>query len=118
METTKDELIQLIKEWIKSDNEIKNLQNKIKLQRINKKKITDSLVNVMKSNEIDCFDIKGGKLIYSQSKTKQTLNKKMLLNSLKMYFSDNIEQAESLSNFILEQRQEKISESIRRKIIK
>lgn len=115
---TKEELVNGIKEWIEIDNEMKKLQNKIKNCRINKKNITDKLVNVMKSNEIDCFDVKGGKLIYSQSKTKQTINKKMLLNSLKMYFNDNNETAENLSNFILEQRQEKITESIRRKIIK
>ena len=39
------------------------------------KGLTDTIVKVMKAKEIDCFDINGGKLIYSQNKTKQTINK-------------------------------------------
>jgi hypothetical protein len=34
-----------------------------------------------------------------------------------MYFENNTEKAQQLSKFLLEQREEKITESIRRKIV-
>ena len=61
---TKEQLVNHIKEWIEIDNGISGLQKQIKQMRENKKELTSSLVNVMKSNEIDCFDINDGKLIY------------------------------------------------------
>ena len=68
---TKEQLVNHIREWIEIDNGISGLQKQIKELRENKKELTNSLVNVMKSNEIDCFDINDGKLIYSKSKVKK-----------------------------------------------
>ena len=70
----------------------------------------------MKTNEIDCFDINNGKLIFCKNKTKSPLNKKVLLESLEKYFEDipNIN-AEKVSEFIMENREIKIKENIRRK---
>jgi hypothetical protein len=53
----KEDLIVYIKEWIKIDNEIINLKTQVKQKTTKKKELTESLVNVMKSNNIDCFDI-------------------------------------------------------------
>ena len=71
----------------------------------------------MKSNEIDCFDVKDGQLIYTQSRTKSTLNKKTLLSSLEKYFENSGDQkmVPDLCQFILENREIKITETIRRK---
>ena len=63
---TKEELVTNIKEWIQIDNEIAMLQNEIKERRNKKKNLTQGLMNVMKTNEIDCFDINGGALIYKK----------------------------------------------------
>ena len=52
---TKDELINSIKEWITIDEEIKVLKNEIKNRQIHKKSLTDNLVEVMKTNEIDAY---------------------------------------------------------------
>ena len=65
---TKEELVNNIKEWIKIDNEISKFQNEIKDRKNKKKNLTDNLMNVMKKNEIDCFDINGGSLIYKKNK--------------------------------------------------
>jgi len=112
---TKDELITHIKEWIEIDNGIISLQKKIKQLRENKKQLTLSLVNVMKTNEIDCFDINDGKLIYSKSKIKKPINKKTLLLALETYFQDNSELAKQISEHILNSRIETVKESIRHK---
>jgi hypothetical protein len=112
---TKDELVKHIKEWIEIDNDINGLQKKIKQLKENKKTLTSSLVNVMKHNEIDCFDINDGKLIYSKSKIKKPINKKTLLTALDAFFKDNTDMAKEISDHILNSREETIKESIRRR---
>ena len=115
---TKQELVTHIRSWIQMDNEIMELQKRIKTYREEKKKLTESLVDVMKTNEIDCFDINDGKLIYSKTKTKKAISKKTLLDSLNKYFKEDNELAKEISEHILNSREESIKESIRRKIEK
>lgn len=115
---TKEELVMNIKEWMKIDVEISKLQAEIKDRRNKKKLLTDSLVTVMKKNAIDCFDINGGSLVYKKSKTKKPINAKTLLSSLQNYFSSDSKKAEDLTNFILENREEQVKETIKMKMEK
>ena len=115
---TKQELVSHIRNWIQIDNEISDMQKKIKLCREEKKKLTESLVDVMKTNEIDCFDINDGKLIYSKTKTKKAISKKTLLDALSKYFKDDEELVKEVSEHILNSREETIKENIRRKVEK
>tara|TARA_B100000513_G_scaffold177295_1_gene94504 strand:+ start:147 stop:497 length:351 start_codon:yes stop_codon:yes gene_type:complete len=112
---TKDELIRNIKEWVLIDSEMRNLQSKLRELRNNKKSITTQLIDVMRDNEIDCFDIKDGQIIYSKTKVKVPLNKKTMHDLLAKYFN-NDNQADNLVNYIMENREEKEKESIKRKI--
>ena len=75
-------------------------------------------MDVMKSNEIDCFDINDGKLVYAKSKHKKPINKKSLYDALHAYFKDDVELAQEVSNHILNSREETIKESIKRKVEK
>ena len=61
---TKEQLVGHIRRWIEVDNRIADLQRQIKECREEKKNMSGALVDVMKSNEIDCFDINDGKLMY------------------------------------------------------
>ena len=74
-------------------------------------------MEVMKTNEIECFDLNDGKLVYTKSKTKQTINKKYLMSTLVKCLEDP-KDVEKVTEFILENREEKVRESIRRKIDK
>lgn len=114
---TKDQLVQHIKDWIGVDEEIKSLQKEIKQRKEKQKDLTKDLMEVMKSNEIECFDLNDGKLVYTKSKTKQTINKKYLMSTLIKCLEDP-KDVEKVTDFILENREEKIRESIRRKIDK
>tara|TARA_B100001093_G_C26534263_1_gene887357 strand:- start:266 stop:619 length:354 start_codon:yes stop_codon:yes gene_type:complete len=111
---TKDQLVQHIKEWITVDEEIKSLQKEVKTRKEKQKDLTKELMDVMKTNEIDCFDLNDGKLVYTKSKTKQTINKKYLISTLIKCLEDP-KDAEKVTEFILENREEKIRENIRRK---
>lgn len=116
--TTKEELVNNIREWIKIDNDLINLKKEIKNKTTHKKTITDNLVKVMKTNSIDCFDINGGALVYSQRKTKKPISGKYLLLQLEKYYKDQPDVAKDLTQHILENREENIKEDIKRKIKK
>ena len=49
---TKEQLVKTIKEWVKLDNEIRTLHNEEKNRKLEKKKISNSLMEIMKKNEI------------------------------------------------------------------
>ena len=111
----KDLLVENIKEWLRIDTELKELQKAAKERRERKKELTHSLVDVMKVNDIDCFDVNGGKLLYSQNRTKAPLNKKTLLATLHNYYKNDPHKASELSEFILNHREVKVKETIRHK---
>jgi hypothetical protein len=116
--STKDELIINIKEWIKIDTEINKLKAEVKEKTGKQKELTGMLVNVMKNNSIDCFDINGGSLVYKKRKTRKTITGKFLLAQLEEYYKDKPEVAKEITNKVLENRQEVVKEEIKRKINK
>ena len=118
--SSKEELVTIIKEWIENDEKVKEMQAIIKEYKNKKKNLTVTLLNIMKTNEIDCFDINSGKIVYCKSKTKVSLNKKTLIDSLEKFFKEknnlniNID-VNSISDYILNNREIKVNENIKRK---
>jgi hypothetical protein len=113
---TKEELIQNIKEWVKMDTEISKLKSEIKERNNKKVKLTEVLVSTMKKNSIDCFDINGGALVYKKTKVKKPINKKTLLSALQEYYKNNSALAEEITKHVLDNREEQIKETIKRKV--
>jgi len=114
----KEQLVTNIKDWINMDNEISQLKQEIK-ERNNKKKIlTENLVTVMKTNNIDCFDINGGALIYKKNKIKKPINGKTLLSALQNYYKNDSKIAEEITKHVMNSREEQVKEIIKRKIDK
>jgi hypothetical protein len=117
MLSPKEQLVSNIREWVKIDTEISQLRQEIKERNNKKKSMTENLVNVMKTNNIDCFDINEGSLIYKKSTVRKPINSKTLLTSLQNYYKDqNV--AEDLTKYIMENREEQIKETIKRKVHK
>jgi hypothetical protein len=114
---TKDQLVKTIKEWVKIDNEIRTLQKEIAKRKKDKKNISTNLINVMKKNEIDCFDINDGQIYYSKKNIKKPITKKVLMSTLSKFYEGNIEKATELNNFIDSNRGETVKETIERKIV-
>ena len=115
---TKEQLVNNIKEWIKIDSEINELKLAIKERNNKKKQLTEGLVTTMKKNEIDCFDINGGALIYKKNKIKKPINGKTLLTALQNYYKNDPQIAEELTKHVLDSREEQVKETIKRKIDK
>ena len=118
IQSPKDELIITIKEWIKMDNDITKMKSEIKEKTHKKKELTTSLVNVMKNNSIDCFDINGGALVYKQKKSRKTISGKFLLTQLEEYYKDNPDLAKDIAKKVLDNRIEVVKDEIKRKIDK
>jgi Family of unknown function (DUF5760) len=110
---TKEELVLNIKEWMKMDTEIAALQQEMKERKNKKKLLTEQLMTVMKKNDIDCFDINGGSLVYKKNKIKKPINAKTLMMTLQSYFESSPAKAEELTKFILDNREEQVKENIR-----
>lgn len=113
---TKEQLIKTIKEWVRLDNEIRNLQKEQIKRKTDKKNISATLMEMMKKNEIDCFDIKDGQICYSKKNIKKPITKKVLMNVLSKYFKGDTLKASELNEFIIENREEVVKETIVRKI--
>ena len=112
---TKDQLIHSIKEWVKVDNEMKVLQKELNQRKTEKKGLSAILIDVMRKNEIDCFDINNGQLIYNKKNIKKPISKKELLNVLSKFFEGDSLKASELNEYILNSRTEVIKEEIIRK---
>ena len=116
--SAQQELLENVKTWLNIDDQIRTLQKEIRDRRKLKKELTESLVGIMKNQDIDALNVPDGQLIYNKTKTKAPLSKKHLLVSLSQFFKNDQRMVEELSKYIMESRQEKEKENIKRKIKK
>ena len=113
MSNTKELLVTTIKEWVECEKKIKEINNEIKKYKDKKKILTKTLIDVMKNNEIDCFDINNGKIVHRTSKTKAPVSKDYLSQILAKYFKNNPEiNCDEVGNAILDNRPVKERHSI------
>lgn len=113
---SKEELLNNVRNWITIDNEIRTLQKEQKIRREKKKAISENLIEFMKNNEIDCFEIKDGNLSYVKRNVKKPINKKNLLDILAKYFDGDLLKANDMNEFIMDNREEYVKESIQRRV--
>lgn len=116
--TDKEHLVENVKNWLQIDTEIKKLQQEIRKRRALKKDMTDTLVQIMKSQDIEIMNAGESQLIRTERKTKSALSKKHLINSLLNFFKEDKETVAQLTTFIMNTRPEKTVENIRRKVVK
>jgi len=112
--SAKNELISNIKEWIRIDTEISKKNAELKICKNAKTPLTKTLIQLMKTHNIDCFDINGGALLYKQRKSKQTISKKYLLAQVQEYFKNDVESANELTAQVLNNREEKLVDELKR----
>lgn len=110
-------LIQNIKDWIRLDNEIIKMKTEINKKNKEKKQLTTNLLEVMKTHHMKEFDISGGKLQYKETRIKKQLNGKYLLKTLEKYYENDKSVAIEITNFILDNREIEIKETIKRKVV-
>jgi len=115
---SKEQLIKLIQDWVKLDNEMRMLQKEIKKRKDEKKNNSERLMETMKKHEIDCFDLKDGQICYVKKNVKKPITKKILMGILSKYYKGDLAKANELNNFIIENREDSVKETIERKLSK
>jgi len=113
-----NKLIDIVRKWVNIDNQLNKLNKITKQLRLEKKNLNLDMINIMKQNEIDIFDLKEGQIRYKQEKKKEPLNQKRLLSILSKHPGLEENQIKSLNDFIFENRKEIVTETIIRKIAK
>jgi len=116
MSNLKNELISNVKEWVKLDNEMNTLKKELNIRKNEKKLVSSSLMNIMKNNNVDCVDLKDGQLCFNQKTVKKPITKKSLFSILSKYYNGNDTKTSELQEFILDNRETVVKESISRKI--
>lgn len=112
----KEQLVKIIKDWVKLDNEMRTLQRELNIRKIEKKNTTSRVMEIMRSNNIDCFDMKDGQILYKKRNVKKPVTKSILMEILSTYYEGDQEKAHELNNYIMENRKVSVSETIVRKI--
>jgi len=112
------ELVDVVKQWVQTDNKLIQLNKMVKELRQEKKRWNEVMIQTMKKNEIDIFDIKDGQIKYKMEKKKEPLTQKKLLTILGKHPLLAAEQVDALNNFVYDNRVETVKESIVRKIHK
>ena len=107
----KQQLISVIKDWVRLDAEIAALKREAKGLSNQKKELTKQLVGVMKERNLDEIDLTEGRLVHQTRKTKTPLNKKHLVGCLAKYYKSD-EKGKEVTEYILGTRTEKVSDAI------
>ena len=110
----KNLLIENIKEWVRIDNEIRELKKQEKLRKDKQKEISKTLMETMKENDIDEFDINQGKIVYKKKNVKKPITKKNLLEILSKYYKGDLVSASNMNKYIMDNREEVLVETISR----
>ena len=109
-----EELVDLVKQWIQYDEELKAKKKEVKTLREKQKELTNSLSLVMDSKNIDGLNLNDkSRLIYKKQKVKGGLTKKLLNQTLAEFFEDD--ELSGVIQHIMSQRTEKILNNIERK---
>lgn len=110
--TSKEILINNIKDWVKLENEITLLNKEINRRKKEKKILSMTLIETMKENNIDCYDTKTGQICFNQKKTKKAITKKGLFDILTKYYNGDDLKINELQNYILDNRETITKETI------
>ena len=112
----KEQLVKVIREWVKLDNDMKVLKTEMSKRKKEKDLLSVRLIETMKQNQIDEFDINDGRIMYNKKTVKKPITKKMLLNILTTYYNEDGEKAVEVNNYILDHREDVLKETIMRKL--
>lgn len=116
-ETALETFKQVCKQWLTLNDDIRKLQAAIRLRRQFQKELTPKMLNFMKTQQIEDLDTGDGKLKYTIMNRKAPLNKDNIQKKLTEYFKDQ-KQAETVANYIIDNREIVKSERLSRTIVK
>lgn len=115
-EYTREQLMKVVKDWVKLDNDIRVLQKEICTRKKEKKEVSTQLMQIMKAEQIGGLDINDGQILYTNKTVKKPITNKVLMDVLSKYCHGDFMKASEINSFIMENRGEMNRESIIRKL--
>ena len=112
----KELTVQLVRDWVKFDNEIRQLQKEVTARKKEKNKMSTKLIDIMKQTNTGCYELKNGVLMYSIKNVKKPMTKKMLFDVLQKYYNGDAIKATQLNEFIMSNREEVVQEKLIHKL--
>lgn len=109
-----------VKDWLNLDDEIRTLQAAIRNRKKQKKEIGVSIINFMDQNKVPHFNLSDGKLIFSQSKHKQPINAKYIVDTLQNHpdFAKQPQKITNLLTFLQNSRKKVVTNRLKRTKLK
>ena len=120
MSSNEDNVVDVVKKWCTIENDIKKLTKELKTKRQERKELSQGLLEFMKKNDVDCFDITGGKILHTQNNVKGAINREHLMTSLSQLFTKNgasQDDIKSTVDHIMNSRKVTLKDNIRLKNI-
>jgi len=110
-------LISAVKGWLDLDDEIKTLQQKMKVLRQQKKVATEALTEAMQEKDIGVVNLGDGKgrLTRKERIKKGGITKKYLDTCLQQLFHEDAAQQERIRNHIMDNRPLTVKDEVHRK---
>lgn len=113
-----EESVSTIKQWLDIESKISQHSANLRELRKEKKNLNSEMLNIMKANDIECFDCTSGQITYIKNNVKRGLNQKVLYELLGNYFNSqnaNPAEAEKLCKYIQDNRGTEIKETVKLK---
>lgn len=114
----KEELVSIIKDWIEIEKEITKINSELKQKRTAKKEFNEKIIVLMKQHQVEALNMSGGSILYKKTTGKKSLNKQSMVEILGKYFANKEVNVEELTKYMFDNREEKITESIKMKLDK
>jgi len=114
----KEQTVQLVRDWVKQDNEIRLLQKEVQRRKKEQTELSRILMDVMRTTDTGCYELKNGVLMYTVRNVKKPMTKKVLLDVLQKYYKGDVIKAFELNEFIMNHREQVVQEKLVHKIDK
>jgi len=114
---TRTELVENVKKWIALDKEIHTMKRTLKERIAAHKSLAATIIQIMKSDSVDSYNIAGGAIIHKQRRSKRAISKKYLESEIYKYFVTDPSGAQNILETILNNRGEIVKDCLERKVI-
>ena len=114
MSAADSDLVQTVHAWVAADDTLKAVQKEVRAARAEKARLTTALRGLMAQHDLDAVDLGTSSLVPTEKRTKAALSKKYLMTCVAELFPDNAPLAKQVTSHILDNRQVRVAEGVRR----
>jgi hypothetical protein len=107
-------LVTTVQGWVAADDKLKELQKEVRAARSEKQRLTGELRQLMTDQDVEAVDLGSSSIVPMARKTKAPLSKKYLVACMSQLFPEDTTLAERITTHILDNREIRVAEGVRR----